>query len=451
MTCPPRIGNYQIDSRLGGGGMAEVFQGKLVGAEGFSRPVAIKRVLPAFADQPQFSELFISEAQLCARLRHSNIVSVLDFHRDPEHGLFLVMELVEGKDLSQLLARGVVPTSVAIHLVAEVLRGLGHAHQLQPQEDGIRGIVHRDVSPQNVLLSWAGEVKLSDFGIAKSRAASQAAASIVIKGKPAYMSPEQAEGAALDGRSDLFAVGVMLWEMLTGRPLFHGGSTQEILAALFLLPIPSPRALRPELPDDVCAVTLKLLERDREGRYASAEAAIDALLHCRDAPRNGRAELAKVMEARFLSPARATTLQAMPGLHGKARRLHTTKSLITRRASTPTLWGLFVAALLSATAVTLGVTKLAAHRASPPSAAAARNAGKPPQQGPPAIAPSPSPSSAETAPGLASPGAPGDSKATARSLDAPASPPERQRPSKKRPALPKKVEPKPSGIIEVRF
>ena len=223
-------GKYRLDARLGGGGMAEVFVGAAVGAEGFSRKVAIKRVLPGFSDNPAFAKMFVDEAQISARLVHPNIVSVLDFDRDADNRLFLVMELVEGQDLDALMATGLLPFPVVIFVIGEVLRGLGHAHDLPVGAD-LRGIVHRDVSPHNVLLSWEGAVKVSDFGIAKARAASEATASVFIKGKPAYMSPEQANGQALDGRSDLFAVGVMLWEMLVGRRLFVGEDTRATLAA----------------------------------------------------------------------------------------------------------------------------------------------------------------------------------------------------------------------------
>jgi serine/threonine-protein kinase len=258
---PECIGRYEIERRLGGGGMAEVFLAKLRGAEGFSRRVAIKRVLPHFAGHPEFAALFVREAQLCAQLQHPNVVSVLDFERDAERGLFLVMELVEGKDLSQLLAAGRVPISLAIFLAVEVLRGLGYAHHLDLGE--IAGLVHRDVSPQNVLLSWDGGVKVSDFGIAKARAATLASESVVVKGKVSYMSPEQANGQPLDGRSDLFAIGIMLWEMLTGRSLFQRGTSQEMLAAVFFSAIASPASLRPEIPEDVSRVVMRLLATSR--------------------------------------------------------------------------------------------------------------------------------------------------------------------------------------------
>jgi serine/threonine protein kinase len=353
------IGPYAVERRLGGGGMAEVFLANLVGVEGFSAPVAIKRVLPHFADQPAFAAMFVSEAKLSARLRHPNIVSVLDFNRDEEHGLFLVMELVDGKDLAQLLATGSLPISLAIYITTEVLRGLGHAHDPPRKDDGLRGIVHRDISPQNVLLSWEGEVKISDFGIAKSRETTQAAASLMIKGKPAYMSPEQADGRPLDGRSDLFAVGVMLWEMLTGHPLFCGSSTQEILASLLWSPISAPTVLRPELPADVCAVVMRLLERDVARRYATAEAARMDLLACGDAPRDGRTELTRLAQTRFLSPSQAPTLVASQPprvrIGAPARPAATLK---LGGWPVPRLWLLFLLVLLAATGATVGLAAL---------------------------------------------------------------------------------------------
>ncbi|HEX5059285.1 MAG TPA: serine/threonine-protein kinase [Kofleriaceae bacterium] len=291
-------GKYRLDTRLGGGGMAEVFLGSMLGAEGFSRRVAIKRVLPGFSDNPAFAQMFVAEAQISSQLQHPNIVSVLDFDRDPDGRLFLVMELVDGRDLDALAASGPLPFPVIIYVISDVLRGLGHAHDL-PFGNNMRGLVHRDVSPHNVLLSWEGAVKVSDFGIAKARQASEATASVFIKGKPAYMSPEQANGQSLDGRSDLFAVGVMLWEMLTGRRLFVGEDTRATLAAVLFGQIPRPRAVRPDVPKDLEKVAMKLLERDLPARYATAEQAINDLLECDDAPKNGREQLIRVLAERF--------------------------------------------------------------------------------------------------------------------------------------------------------
>lgn len=292
------LGKYRLEQRLGGGGMAEVFLASTIGAEGFSRRVAIKRVLPGFSDNPAFSSMFVAEAQLSSRLVHPNIVSVLDFDRGPDGGLFLVMELVEGRDLDQLASTGLLPIPVVIFTISEMLRGLGYAHDL-PGSTDMRGIVHRDVSPHNVLLSWEGAVKVSDFGIAKARSASEATASVFIKGKPAYMSPEQANGQPLDGRSDLFAVGVMLWEMLVGRRLFVGEDTRSTLAAVLFGQIPRPRSIRGDVPKDLEKVVMKLLERDLPARYATAEEAIHDLLECNDAPKRGREMLIQLLQERF--------------------------------------------------------------------------------------------------------------------------------------------------------
>jgi serine/threonine protein kinase len=383
---PKRIGKYEIDQRLGGGGMAEVFAARLCGAEGFARAVALKRVLPGYSQDSTFAAMFIREAQLSAKFNHPNVVSVIDFNRDPEHGLFLAMEMVEGRDLSDLMQTGLLPIPVVVHVIAEVLRGLGYAHNLPASANGVRGVIHRDVSPHNVLLSWEGAVKVSDFGIAKARTvATSASASVMVKGKPAYMSPEQANGEPLDGRSDLFAVGVMLWEMLVGRQLFQGESMQALFCTLFFSPIPSPMSERPEVPGDLAAVTMRLLARERAQRYATAEDAVAALLACAAAPRDGRAELISTLQDRFptLAPARISRAHPLaagtPGPETQAAALASPASAVTLPApaaaaapaapasaspsgsTNPRRLGLaFVAAGLLATAVTAGVARLVA-------------------------------------------------------------------------------------------
>src|SRR5690242_2807138 len=305
------LGKYRLGARLGGGGMAEVFVGSTIGAEGFSRAVAIKRVLPGFSDNSAFAKMFVAEAQISSQLVHPNIVSVLDFDRDPDGRLFLVMELVDGKDLDALNGSGLLPPSVVIFVISEVLRGLGFAHDL-PTGSGMRGVVHRDITPHNVLLSWEGAVKVSDFGIAKARAASEATASAFIKGKPAYMSPEQANGQPLDGRSDLFAVGTMLWEMAVGQRLFVAEDTRATLAAVLFGEIPKPRAVRGDIPKDLERITMKLLERDLAARYATAEQAIADLSECSAAPKDGRALLKRTLAERFPheAPVRGSQLHA---------------------------------------------------------------------------------------------------------------------------------------------
>lgn len=318
--APVAKSRYQFGPQLGAGGMAEVFRGTMTGVEGFARDVAIKRVLPGFSTLPQFSTMFVQEARIASQLVHPNIVQVLDFDRDAEGRLFLVMELVEGKSLDSLATTGPMPPSAIIFVITEVLRGLGFAHDLPAPKLGVRGIVHRDVSPHNVLMSWEGAVKVSDFGIAKAREASAATASTMIKGKPGYMSPEQANGEELDGRSDLFAVGVMMWELLSARPLFVG-TTHEAIAQIFFRPIPLPSTLRPNVPADLEAVAMRLLERDKRARYTNADAAIADLSRCRDASRDGRGDLVRLLVERFASAIadrNSGRIDAKSGLSGNA-------------------------------------------------------------------------------------------------------------------------------------
>ena len=303
-VATPNAARYKLGAKLGTGGMAEVFVGTASGAEGFTRTVAIKRVLPGLSEVPTFATMFVQEARIACRLSHPNIVTVFDFDRDAEGRLFLAMEFVEGRDLTALLASGPVPVSVAIFLAIEMLRGLGYAHDLPNSEGGTRGVVHRDVSPQNVLLSWEGAVKVSDFGLAKALDAS-AGSSGTVKGKVAWMSPEQANAEPLDGRTDLWAVGVILWELLAGESLFKGTFT-EVIAQVMFREIPMPR----DVPADVAAVLKKLLMRPRDSRYANAEEAIHDLAACRDCPRDGRSELMRVLADRF--PREAHTQLAAP-------------------------------------------------------------------------------------------------------------------------------------------
>ncbi|MBA3451974.1 MAG: serine/threonine protein kinase, partial [Deltaproteobacteria bacterium] len=328
---PVPTSRYQLGARLGAGGMAEVFRGTVTGAEGFARPVAVKRVLPGFSTVPQFAAMFVQEAQIASLLSHPNIVSVLDFDRDPDGRLFLVMEYIEGLDLASLIGTGLLPHALTIFVVSEALRGLGHAHDL-PTGDNIRGVVHRDVSPHNVLLSWEGAVKVSDFGIAKAREASAATASTMIKGKPGYMSPEQANGEELDGRSDLFAVGVMLWEILTGGRLFDG-TTKETIAQVLFKPIPRPSSVRPGVPQDLDVIAMRLLARERPARYANAEAVIDELARCVDAPRNGRSDLARLLAERF--PQAVASRSSRPQLPSRPPAEGTAATVPARPQPTP--------------------------------------------------------------------------------------------------------------------
>jgi hypothetical protein len=312
LPATPIKGKYAFERFLGRGGMAEVFAGRTLGAAGFSRRVAIKRILPNFCLDDRFRSMFVTEAQLGACLDHANVVSILDFEEDESGTLFLMMELVDGVDLNELLRTGSLPPAVALYVASEVLQGLAYAHELPAGTGGPRGVVHRDISPHNVLLSWDGAVKVSDFGIAKARDATYASSSTRAKGKLGYLSPEYANGLDLDGRSDLFAAGVLLWEMLVGASLFSRASETATLMSLLFEPYPSPRTRQPRLSMDIDGVTMRLLEKNRDDRYADATAANVAVKDCTAYPKHGRALLAALLAERF--PDRAPPRSGHPAI-----------------------------------------------------------------------------------------------------------------------------------------
>jgi serine/threonine protein kinase len=297
-----RNSRYQLGERLGGGGMGEVFRGWHIGVGGFERPVAIKRILSKFADADQYKAMFTYEADVLARLSHPNIVGVLDLTHD-EHGhLLMVLEYVDGVDLGRLLESGPVPPSVAMFLGAEILTGLGYAHHLPANGSHALGVVHRDLSPSNILLSWDGAVKIADFGIAKMRNTTEVSMMLDVQGKPGFMAPEQLNAQPLDGRADLFSLGVMLWEMLAGRRLFPHQKRTTTDDPAFGRPV-RPGVHR-SVPRDLERVVMKLLRRDRRRRYRTAEDAFDALARCDGASwLRGRVDLVELLAQRF--PAQA--------------------------------------------------------------------------------------------------------------------------------------------------
>jgi serine/threonine protein kinase len=309
-------GKYELGEPVGSGGMAEVFHGMVRGAEGFERQVAIKRIRASVSKEKNFAEMFVREAKLVSRLSHPNIVQTIDFDRDAEGRFFLVMELIRGVDLRKLIREGPVPIGVATYVATEVLQGLDHAHALE--YDGRRiCIVHRDVSPHNIMLSWQGAVKLVDFGIAKAIEGSMVSRSGSLKGKVSYMSPEQVHGKQVDGRSDLFAVGIVLYELLTNSRLFLGSTDAETLSLLLTKPFPSPRELNPEIPEDLESIVMRLVERDRNQRYASALDVIEDLSNSSAASARAKLDLESLLAARFpqAAPSRARSaplLQTSP-------------------------------------------------------------------------------------------------------------------------------------------
>jgi serine/threonine protein kinase len=289
IACSER---YEIQRQIGLGGHAEVLLGVIRGADGFHRPVAIKRVRPDLANQDKLVAMLVDEAQHAAELFHPNVVSVLDFNRDSKGRPYLVMEHVDGVDLATLIETGPVPHAVAIFIVRELLSGLGYIHELRGQDpDRVRGLVHCDVTPRNVLLSWAGAVKIADFALAQIVWETMTEEANTRGGTPGYMSPEQARREALDGRSDLYSVGVMLWELLACKRL----RTR--------LPgdIRRPSELR-KVSADLEAVAMRLLAYDREERYRTAELAAADLMRCQDAPRDGRGEIVRLLDERFPRP-----------------------------------------------------------------------------------------------------------------------------------------------------
>ncbi|GEM_PF-442529 len=274
----PRIfGKYLLERRLGVGGMAETFVARREGAGGIVQHVCIKRVLPAFHKDPEFIQQFQREARLAAKLRHQNIVQVLDFGYVGET-LYMALELVRGVDLRDFL-RAQPDQKLAIEFVGliahDMIYALDYAHR---PHDGVDGIVHRDVTPSNVLLSRNGHAKLADFGVAKAIGTSTVAtATGVMKGKMPYMPAEQMKGGAIDGRTDLFSLGVVLYEALAGRRPFVGAHDVEVMTKIVTNTRPKLIEVAPHVPAELCAVVEKLLGPEPEDRFENADAVLDAI------------------------------------------------------------------------------------------------------------------------------------------------------------------------------
>ena len=306
-------GKYELGERLGGGGMADVFRAVTRGAEGFSRPVAIKRIKRSISTDKGFAKLFVTEARLAAKLHHPNVVQTLDFERDERGCFYLVMELIDGVDLRTLVGSGRIPVSACCFIASEVLRGLDYAHELVDDGHPIT-IIHRDISPHNIMLGWQGSVKIVDFGIAKAVEGSLVSRSGSLKGKVAYMSPEQVHGHSLDGRSDLFAVGIILHELLTGERLFVGKTEAETLSKVLTQPVAAPSSMNSLVPPDLDAIVMRLLQRDRADRFTRARDAMEALVDSSTSITKGRRDLETILEERFpdKAPIRTSRLSTSP-------------------------------------------------------------------------------------------------------------------------------------------
>jgi serine/threonine-protein kinase len=285
-----RVGKYVLVERIAQGGMAEVWGARVEGPEGFVKPVAMKFILENFSGDAEFERLFVNEARVAARLQHANLVTIFDFDKVPasegEVGrYYIAMERVDGHDLRRVLqaaeGRGrLFSHPLALHVAGEVLKGLRYVHERRDPDRGTPlGLIHRDVSPHNVLVGMGGEVKLSDFGIAKAMTQSLGTRSGMIRGKLSYASPEQLRAEAIDHRTDQFALGIALWEMLTHRRLFDGADEVEIIGRVLRCEVP-PMGDTPFGPVHPAIETIvsKMLSPAKEDRYPTTSAALSAVL-----------------------------------------------------------------------------------------------------------------------------------------------------------------------------
>ncbi|HEX6273771.1 MAG TPA: serine/threonine-protein kinase [Polyangiaceae bacterium] len=265
---------YKVLERIAAGGMAEVFRAESAGLEGFKKLVAIKRVLPHLSEKKQFIGMFLDEARVCAHLSHSNCVQVFDIGVG-DNTYFIVMEFVDGSDLKGVIehrkkSNQPFPVEEACLVCVRICEGLAYAHELVDSKGQNLHIVHRDMSPPNVLITRFGEVKIVDFGLAKANSQLEKSEPGIIKGKFSYLSPEVAQGLPVDARTDIFAVGIMLWEMLAGRRLFLGDSDLETVRLVQKAEIPPLRQFNSKVPAELERVVLKGLAGDPNKRYQSA-------------------------------------------------------------------------------------------------------------------------------------------------------------------------------------
>lgn len=277
--APRVVGRYLLCDVFAAGGMATLHLGRLMGPEGFSRTVAIKQLHPQYAHDPKFVAMFLDEARLASRVHHPNVVSPLDVISHPPD-LFMVMDYVHGEPLSRLLKQQAgqpVPPRIAAAIIGQVLLGLHAAHEATGESGEPLELVHRDVTPHNIMVTKDGVAKVVDFGIAKAKARSAQTERGMLKGKLGYMSPEQINQEAVDRRADVFAVGVVLWEMLTGRRLFDGDTPADVLQKLMEQPIAAPSSIVAALPPAMDDVVMAALARSNAERFSNARAMAQAL------------------------------------------------------------------------------------------------------------------------------------------------------------------------------
>ncbi len=278
---PEVFGRFYLVDKIATGGMAEIFKAKTFSEGGFENLVVIKRILPHISENADFVEMFIDEAKVSAALQHPNVVRIYDFGKIHDN-YFIAMDCVEGKDTRGILRKlgrlkRHLPTRFAAFIAHETAKGLHYAHTKTDIQNNPYGIIHRDISPSNILVSYEADVKIADFGIAKAESNAYQTRDGVLKGKYEYMSPEQAEGKSLDKRSDLFSLGIILYECLTGRRLFKTDAEVKTLEKIRSCDFRPPRKYRPDIDPKLEAIVLKALSKHPEDRFQSGSEFADAL------------------------------------------------------------------------------------------------------------------------------------------------------------------------------
>jgi serine/threonine protein kinase len=277
-----RVERYELLGEIASGGMATVYLARLTGMGGFQRFVAMKRLHPHLATEKEFVEMFLDEARIAARIHHPNVVPILEVGAS-QLGYYLVMEYIEGDTLARLLARSAssgrrLPVSIALRVAIDMLSGLHAAHELHDDKNQPVNLVHRDVSPQNVLVGQDGIARITDFGVARAASRLNATRAGQLKGKIAYMAPEQAAGAEqLDRRADVFSAGVVIWESLAQKRLFKAENEAATLSRVIAEPVPQLSQIVPAVSAEVSAVVMRALERDPDKRFPTCAAFADAL------------------------------------------------------------------------------------------------------------------------------------------------------------------------------
>ncbi|MBK9090127.1 MAG: protein kinase [Holophagales bacterium] len=312
---PGGFGRYQLLEKIAAGGMAEVYRARMRGEEGFEKIVAIKRILPHMADNDDFITMFIDEAKLAAQLTHNNIIHIYDLGKEDAYH-YIAMEYVEGKDLRSILKTASekgypLPVDLALFIASKVANALDYAHRRLGLDGKELNLVHRDVSPQNVLISFEGDIKLCDFGIAKAATKVQQTQAGALKGKLQYMSPEQAWGKKVDRRTDIFSLGIVLFEMLAGERLFSGDTDLTILEQVRDARSEAPSLKNPDVPKKVDQIVLKALAKNPQDRYQNAsemEKDINSVLYSFQ-PAPGPADLAIYMHRLVEATAAASDAQ----------------------------------------------------------------------------------------------------------------------------------------------